>query len=337
MQLYLTSLGQRRRNNGRIAPKSLQCALSSTRKFLAFLNRPVTSTTLSELIAQTRKQHRQDDFSTDDALLRFASLNPIIMQATRATFIKGIFRVNRCPLQATFNTHFSRPTKKISAGILKAIYESQSEEKQKLMDYQAYAGERIACLCRRVTTNQFEDFDDKYTLVRVEEKQTKARYWHICIVPRNLADWIRGYARQRRFCQTTPFINYETLWREITKFAYAEFGVRFTSHYLRKRFHTIAGKTRMPVNSWDYLMGDKQSWGHEAGTYTLEDFTELVQEYDRFLAPYLSIENPTEPDDPKEPFAESALFENLHRENQELKEQIIRLTRLLTEKLTERV
>lgn len=45
----------------------------------------------------------------------------------------------------------------------------------------------------------------------------------------------------------------------------------------------------MPVNSWDYLMGDKQTHGHNAGTYTLEDYSELVREYDRYLAPALSI------------------------------------------------
>ena len=93
-----------------------------------------------------------------------------------------------------------------------------------------------------------------------------------------------------------PFPNYETLWREIRQFAIEQFGIRLTSHYLRKRFATIASKTGMPVNSWDYLMGDKPSLGHHAEAYALEDHAGLIQEYDRYLAPYLSIPDMHEPD-----------------------------------------
>jgi cell division protein FtsB len=48
----------------------------------------------------------------------------------------------------------------------------------------------------------------------------------------------------------------------------------------------------MPVNHWDYLMGDSMKEGHEAEIYTLDDDTEIIQEYDRFLAPRLSLINP---------------------------------------------
>ncbi len=80
----------------------------------------------------------------------------------------------------------------------------------------------------------------------------------------------------------------------------SQFGIRLTSHYLRKRFATIASKTAMPVNSWDYLMGDKPSLGHHAEAYALEDYSGLAEEYDRYLAPYLSISDIHEPDAPKE-------------------------------------
>jgi hypothetical protein len=89
----------------------------------------------------------------------------------------------------------------------------------------------------------------------------------------------------------------------------------------------------MPVNSWDYLMGDKQTHGHNAGTYTLEDYSELIEEYNQYLTPYLSIGDPREPDEPKEPFKNSE-FEQLRKENAELKGELLKLTKLLTEKLS---
>ena len=57
----------------------------------------------------------------------------------------------------------------------------------------------------------------------------------------------------------------------------------------------------MPVNSWDYLMGDKPSLGHHAESYALEDYSGLVEEYDRYLVPYLSIPDMKEPEPSIEP------------------------------------
>jgi integrase len=312
-------------------------APSSTRQFLQFLGRPITPTAASELIAVTKAQHNNDDFTTDDSLQRFAALKPVVTHFTRACFVKGVFRANHCPLYATFDTHFSRPTKKIGSEVLKAIYDSLDDEHRALMDYQAYAGERVGCISRKVTLQDFEDFDDRYTLIRIKASITKARNNHICIIPKQLADWIREYSKSRAKAgfpnSSAPFPNYETLWRDITKLAFEKHAIRLTSHYLRKRFHTIAGKTPMPVNSWDYLMGDKQSWGHEAGSYTLEDFNDLVSEYGKYLAPYLSIREPREPEDPRES-SNNLQLERILKENRELKDQLIRLTELLAERLT---
>jgi hypothetical protein len=69
-----------------------------------------------------------------------------------------------------------------------------------------------------------------------------------------------------------------------------------------------------------------------AGTYTLEDFTDLMNEYDRFLAPYLSIGEPKEPDSPKDPIrptASSDEMEALLKENAELKAQVIENNRIM--------
>ncbi len=336
MQQYYAVVSTRRRNNGIVSEKTYQAGANSIRKFLEYAGTPVTRTALSELIAETRRQHREDDFSTDDALLRFVTQKPIILHASYGSYIKGVFRANRCPLTASFNSHFTHPTKKISAGILKAIYQSLDTEHRALMDFQAYAGERVSAICRKTPLDRWEDYDSYYTLVHIKAEDTKARNAHICIIPKELADWIRNYAKRRAdngYPNTnSPFPNHETLWKDITQLATSKFGTHITSHYLRKRFHTIAGKTAMPVNSWDYLMGDKQSHGHEATTYTLEDFSELVKEYSKYLAPYLSIGNPKEPDESKEPTKDYEQ-EQLRRENARLKDQLLKLTQFITQNL----
>jgi len=336
MQLYFAVVSNRRRNNGTLSPHTSLAATAAVRNFLAYLEKEPTSSSLSELIARAKRQHRQDDFETDDALLRFASLAPLPLHSNYASYVKGIFRASRCPLNASFNTHFTHPTRKISAGILKAIYDSLDAEHKAIMDLQAYAGERVSAICRMTPLDRWEDYGNHYTLIHIRAEDTKARNAHICIIPKELANWIRGYARRRAdtgYPNTgRPFPNHETLWKDITQVALSKFGIRLTSHYLRKRFHTIAGKSAMPVNSWDYLMGDKQSYGHEAGTYTLEDFSELVKEYDRHLAPFLSIENPQEPDEAGIPLKGNQL-ELLQQENAQLKEQLLKLTQLLAQYL----
>jgi integrase len=327
---YLTNLANRRRNNGEVSRGTRWRTINSLRHFLQFVHKDITPTALTELIQDTKQQHKNDDYSTDDALLAFVSRPSVIANAQRGAYVKAVFKANRCPLQASFNTSFTHSTKKISAGILKAIYDSLNREHQTIIDLQAYAGERVQAICT-VPIDQWEDFDDSYTLVHIHAKQTKARNEHICIIPRTLAKQLRETCEVTK--RNRPFPNYDNIWREITKLALKQFGTRLTSHYLRKRFHTISGKTPMPVNEWDYLMGDKQTHGHNAGTYTLEDFSGLVKDYDQYLAPYLSIENPREPDEPREPTSNTAI-EQLLKENSELKEQLIKLTKLLTEQLS---
>ncbi|MBI3859547.1 MAG: hypothetical protein HY296_04830 [Thaumarchaeota archaeon] len=190
--------------------------------------------------------------------------------------------------------------------------------------------ERLAAVSL-TAISQWEDFGNRYILIHIKALDTKARNEHVCIIPKALADWLRDYCKQTK--RDRPFPNCRTLWHEITRLVLAKFGIQISSHYLRKRFHTIAGKTAMPVNSWDYLMGDKQSHGHNASTYTLEDFSDLVQEYDRYLMPFLSISDPREPDEPTKPFTTTSELDQVGKENAELKEQILKLTRILTEAL----
>lgn len=73
---------------------------------------------LSELITEVRENHRHDDFSIDNALLQFVSTPPTTTRSIEGARVKGVFKANRAPLQASFNTFFAHSTRKISAGIL---------------------------------------------------------------------------------------------------------------------------------------------------------------------------------------------------------------------------
>jgi hypothetical protein len=331
MKLYYASVGSRRRNNGKVGIQTHRQSMNGIRRFIQFLNRPVTTTAVSELIALARENHRHDDFSIENDLLRFVATPPVITHSGYGAYVKGIFKANRTNLECSFNTCFTHPTKKISPVVLKAIYEAATQEQQDLMDLQACAGERITCIASTVTLDAWEDSRD-YTIIHVQAQQTKARNAHICIIPKTLADRIRKRASAAG--RTRPFPNFANLWRDITNLAADRFGVRLTSHYLRKRFHTIAGKTAMPVNSWDYLMGDKPAYGHNADTYTLQDFNDLIAEYDRFLAPYLSINVPKEPDEPRSRINDSDNLEAAQKRIAELTEQVLKLTVLLADNLT---
>lgn len=83
----------------------------------------------------------------------------------------------------------------------------------------------------------------------------------------------------------------------------------------------------MPVNDWDYLMGDKLSYGHHPEAYTLEDFSELIAEYDKYLAPRLGFGNADKDplaDAPKEPTTDNKdkLIEQLMKHNEQLQATI---------------
>ncbi|MDG6937318.1 MAG: hypothetical protein JRN42_02095 [Nitrososphaerota archaeon] len=92
MQQYFAVLGNRRRNDGIISANSYRTAPAACRAFLDYLGIRITTNALSELIAQTKKQHKKDNMDTNDAILRFASLPPVPQHSTLASFVKGVFR-----------------------------------------------------------------------------------------------------------------------------------------------------------------------------------------------------------------------------------------------------
>ena len=101
---YVVNSGK---GKGVVSKASNWKALSAMKYFLRFLDCPITETAVSELVAETRKRHKKDGFATENQLPKFVSQSPIKVSALRGTRIKEIFKANRCPLLASFNTTFT--------------------------------------------------------------------------------------------------------------------------------------------------------------------------------------------------------------------------------------
>ena len=292
----------------------------------------MTPTALSDLIKNTREQHREDNYDIDQKLKAFSKIKPCFVQ--RAGLVKGVFKANSCPLNANLEQPRPRKEKRISAGILKGVYEALPRDELRLLtDLCAFVPERYRAVCVKTPISAWEDYNDKYTIIRFDPAKTKVHYDHIGILPRTLADRIREYAKQTRRYPDAPFPNAETLWREVTRLALDNFGVRLTSKYLRKEYTAKAKKTQMPTNDWDFLAGHKQRIGNQAHHYDPEDDDNLVREYDKYLAPYLGLWNTKDPDEAGEPFKADAELRAIRRENSELRTRLDQLMQLLQLKL----
>ncbi|MGD1055570.1 MAG: hypothetical protein ABR867_05775 [Nitrososphaerales archaeon] len=157
--------------------------------------------------------------------------------------MKAIFEKNDCPLTKAFAPPQStKKTKRISAGILKAIYDSLPRDELRLLtDLCTHVPERVQAVCVKTPISAWED-QEKYTVIRFDPEETKVHYEHIGILPRELADRIRQYAKMTGRFPNAPFPNAETLWQEVTKWTVEHFGIRLTSQYCREfAIYTVEG------------------------------------------------------------------------------------------------
>ena len=119
VQVYIANIRARRRNNGYFSRHSKSHTLSSCRDILQYLNREIDEHAITELIAEVKERHKHDDFSFDDRLLIYSNLPSLRVHRNRATYLKGIFKANRCRLDVSVDNHFHSRTARISDGILK--------------------------------------------------------------------------------------------------------------------------------------------------------------------------------------------------------------------------
>ena len=293
---YYIHLRNRASNRGYLSKSSERGTHRAAKTFLKFLNKPITNTAISELIAEKKRQS-PTDYTMEDKLEEFANppsegIISLIARRNYAATILGIFKANRAKLEATSNTHYQvEPTKPISEGILKELLSKLDQRSQDIILLQAYAGQRI----RALSTIPLDQIDtttnELYALFNIDFKQNKSRQTHFSIIPKYLATRIINRAKELH--NDTPFPNHEQLWKDITNFAYEYYGIRLTSHYLRKRFSTIASDTPMDVNQWDFLMGSKKNKGHDASIYNLTFTEKIIKNYHTYLVQQLALDQDT--------------------------------------------
>ncbi|MBI2183676.1 MAG: hypothetical protein HYU39_01825 [Thaumarchaeota archaeon] len=287
IQRYYTHLKSRKGNAGYLSPQSQSNARTAVRQFLEHLQTPITNHAVTDLVKQ--KLANPQNFTLDDKIEEYSNLEPLKAHRNRANNLIGIFKANRCNIVAKSDSHLASPqTKFISDGIIKAIYKDLPAEHQLLMSMQAHSGQRIAAISKLTFDKWDMTTSDKYALLNIPQIANKSRIAHPTIIPKPLAQEIIKHATQAQ--RRSAFPNSESLWRDITKLAAEKYGVRLISHYLRKRFQTIASDTQMNPNEWCLLMGAMPTKGHLPEIYSLNDLNKIIQDYDTHLSNALALD-----------------------------------------------
>jgi hypothetical protein len=95
---------------------------------------------------------------------------------------------------------------------------------------------------------------------------------------------------------------HKAIWKRITKIS-IKHGTHLTSHYFRSRYQNICNRLPIdpnthrpviPVNEWMLYMGSVQSGGialtgHLGLTYRTDDYPGMLQRYETYLAPDVSL------------------------------------------------
>jgi hypothetical protein len=151
------------------------------------------------------------------------------------------------------STRFESDIPSVGEAILREVFPLLTDEEKAIVELQAYSGERVACLCRNIDVGQIAPIGDDYSVIHVGRTQTKARYAHLTVVPRRVADKALHIAEVTG--RRTLFPNYQYIWKGITWTAVQKAGVALTSRHLRNRFRHLARKTEIPEGHWAFLMG----------------------------------------------------------------------------------
>ena len=241
------------KNDGILPRRNHDSTCAALREFLLFLGKPITNHAVTELIDEVKKAHNSDNFMTENKLETFSNTQNILVHRNQATRVKAVFKANKVPLVLSINTHSEGELIEIDEGALRRLFADLGDEEQTMMEFQAYSGETVGCICSRVTTQQIELIDDDYAVIHVEKLQTRVRYSHPSIVPRRVAEKVIEIAKVTH--RDNPFPNHETIWKNITQTASRDYAMTLRSYHLRRRFAAIARKTDMEEEDWRVLMG----------------------------------------------------------------------------------
>lgn len=304
---------------------SRKATLLSCRKFLEQTKRPITETAMQELVQFKRDNPRNTTIEQELKLWKAEANSPSTQ--VYIAMILGVFRRNYARLELTIHVEGSgSKTIPIKEPILRAIRQDEqlSEQHKDEMDLMAFSGERRQAINTTPIENVHLVDGTESAIIDVPACVSKTATRHPCIIPKDLAERLLERAQRLGYKVLNP--NHGSLWREITRLARRKHNVLLTSHYMRKRFETLAERipsTDMNPNHWVILMGSKPSLGHMPDIYSLLSNTELIQEYEVHLRPKLALTGDVK--------AKPSQLTELRQENAELKEQLLKLTKLIAE------
>ena len=287
---------------------------------------PVTATAVSEIIQ--RKADNPKDFTIEKLLKLWKAEATDSSAQHNIGRVLGVFRRNYAPLHMTIHITSSYKTIPIAEPTLRAIWNDLTPDDRDVLDLMAYGAERRRALNMLPLENVHLVEGSNVAILDVPARLSKTGIAHPAIIPKDLAERLLDKASTNGYTVLVP--NYGTIWRRITKLAINSHKVRLTSHYLRKRFETLAERipsNEMNPNHWVILMGSKPTLGHMPEIYSLLTDRELITEYETYLMPRLALSGETFKPKPSE-------LDELRRDNAELKDQLLKLTKLLTDKLT---
>lgn len=319
VQVYFSTL---RKSDGEPSKKTYYALMTALRRFLDFNGIKATDHALDDLIES--KVRNPTDMSAE----RMVSLFRARFGDQATCPILGLYHRNFADLRIHISIKSSGKTIPLSEPQLLAIYNDPhlSKEHHLIIDLMAYSGERISALGLTPLENVHLVEGTGSALIDVEGWLNKTDTNHPCIIPKEFAERILENAQDHRY--GTLFPNHKSLFQHITKVALQYHSVRFTSHYLRKRFQTVGETTSaddMSPNHWTVLMGDRPNVGHIPKIYSLMENHETIEEYEQFLVPRLRLGQRLAKTESN--------TRRLERENLELKARLDRLLALIEVKL----
>ena len=161
--------------------------------------------------------------------------------------ILGIFRRNYAPLDMHIHVssgHYK--TIPIKEPILLAIRNDSelAQRERDAIDLMAYGAERRRALSMLPLENVHFVENSNTAILDIPARLAKTGINHPTIIPKDLAERLLQTASENGYTVLMP--NFHSIWNRITRLAASKYKVRLTSHYLRKRFETIA--ERIPAD-----------------------------------------------------------------------------------------
>jgi hypothetical protein len=323
LRLYFSHLSK---PNKPLNRKSKVTTFRAWTRFFHRLGLTVTTTSVTECVKQKKDYPRDTTFEEELSLWKSDDNDSPSVQSHIGRIL-GTFRWNFARLDLTIHIQANAAkTKPIAEPVLLSIYNALEQRDKDALELMAYGAERKTAIGHIPLANVHLVENSKVALLDVPAALAKTGQQHPSAIRKELAERLLDEAQQFGYSCIMP--NIDSRWKRISKIAKERFLTRLTSHYLRKRFETRCERIPADIvnpNHWMILMGSKPTLGHMPDIYSLLSDRELVSEYENEIIPRLELTG-------QETKPRTSQLDQLRRENAELKEQLLKLTKLLTER-----